>query len=60
MWAIFLRLWPDEPVYHALGVIRDMRDFTKCGRPVGVYVPFVPMKHAVKFGRPCKDCWPDA
>ena len=45
-------------------------DYTRCGRLVSSYdrntgklrVPmtYVPMRHALKFGKPCKRCFPDA
>jgi hypothetical protein len=48
------------------------RDWTRCGLLVSSYDPnatsrayrenltWVPMRHALVFGRPCKRCFPDA
>ena len=55
-WAIIFKPWLDQPVYHRL----ESRDYTVCGREVGLYRPSLPLKHVVKFGRPCRSCWPDA
>jgi len=53
-WAVVFRPWQDEPVFHRLG---DRRR-TPCGRVIGVDLPWLPMKHARKFARPCRGCWP--
>lgn len=65
-----LNIWPDEPIYHrsedierwrarTLEERRTQRDWTACGRPVSDYKPQLPHKHARKFARPCKGCFPD-
>lgn len=60
MWAIILRIWADEPVYHRYwGNLKSGEDRTKCGRRIGAFVPWLPMKHVVKFARPCKGCFPE-
>jgi hypothetical protein len=63
VWAIFLRLWPDVPVFHAFGGFRgpigQQKEHTACGREVGPGTPFMPMKHAIQFGRACRSCWPN-
>lgn len=63
LWAIILDIWKDEPIYHlkdygrklSPGVIAPR---TICGREIGLGKPFLPMKHAKKFSRPCKGCFP--
>lgn len=64
-WAIFLNIWPDKPVFHRFEEMRkdegsnNWRDFTRCGREVSSYKPWLPFKHAVRFGRPCRSCFPE-
>ncbi len=55
-WAIIFQIWKEEPVFHKLAIAS--RDYTSCGRRIGVYLPLLPMKHARKFGRPCRGCFP--
>jgi hypothetical protein len=55
LWAIIFKPWPDKPVFHGF-VGRGM---TRCGRKIGPYHPMLPMKHARKFGRPCRSCYPE-
>jgi hypothetical protein len=62
LWAIILDIWANDPVYHRFasarrGVDGTWRDYTSCGRVVGAYKPWLPMKHVVKFARPCKGCF---
>lgn len=58
-WVIFLNPWPDIPVFHRFGKRTfGLVEFTKCGREISTYKPWFPMKHAVRFGRPCKGCFP--
>jgi len=59
MWAIILRPWLDEPVYHAPAKRWDVRGryTTLCGRAISEYTPWLPAKHVKKFGRPCKGCF---
>lgn len=54
-WAIIFEIWRDEPVYHRLATPLE----TRCGRKIGPGKPMLPFKHAVKFGRPCKGCFPE-
>lgn len=54
IWAIIFKPWADEPVYHRRSVRRGL---TQCGRKIGTETPWLPFKHAVKFGRPCKGCF---
>lgn len=61
--VIILSIWTDRPVFHAHGVTewiegRGWIDRTKCGREIATYKPWLPSKHAVKFARPCKGCFP--
>lgn len=60
-WAVIFNPWTDEPVYHRLGVRRPWHggDTTACGREVDAFKPWLPFKHVVKFGRPCKGCFPE-
>lgn len=58
-WVIFLSIWPNVPVFHEYGDYHDGADYTACGRKIGPYKPGMPYKHAVKFGRPCKGCFPE-
>lgn len=59
MWAIILRPWPDEPVYHRMALRKPNEPAaTKCGRKISEYTPWLPTKHVVKFARPCKGCFP--
>jgi hypothetical protein len=48
-------LWKIDPVYHR--VLPKYPKYTYCGRRRGDTQPF-PSLHAVKFGRPCKQCYP--
>lgn len=57
LWAIIFRIWPDEPVFHRLRL--GSTTTTSCGRTVGMHLPLLPMKHAIKFGRPCRGCFQD-
>jgi hypothetical protein len=54
LWAIIFKPWPDEPVYHGFAGVGQ----TLCGRKIGLYHPMIPMKHALKFARPCRSCYP--
>jgi len=61
VWAVIFNVWPDAPIYHALDAAPDRRARqTICGRAIGLYHPCLPMKHAEKFGVPCRSCWPEA
>lgn len=72
--AIFFGLYQPLPVYHGYDWNRRdddpdvSRDFTRCGRVTGEYdhttrklrepgTP-IPMRHAIRFGRPCARCFP--
>jgi hypothetical protein len=59
MWAIIFKPWEDVPVYHAEYRSDQMAYMPKtvCGRPVGLLLPHLPMKHVKKFGKPCKGCF---
>ena len=62
-----LKPWEDEPVLHAFGDSRlnkvpgEMRakieDETVCGRPIVAGELALPLKHGLKFGRLCQQCW---
>ena len=59
MWAIIFKWWPDEPTYHRKADWQlGLR--TVCGRKFGLYTALIPLKHAKKFGKPCKGCFPVA
>jgi hypothetical protein len=55
LWAIIFKPWADVPVYHKEAEAPLWT--TVCGRSVGLHLPYLPMKHVVKFGRPCKGCF---
>lgn len=61
--VVILDIWKDEPVAHKHGGLRGLigkqRAFTECGRPIADYKPGLPTKHAAKFARPCKSCFPE-
>jgi hypothetical protein len=73
--ALFASMWPATPVFHAFAHnVRDergdvTRDLARCGRIVSSYdrstgkltekMQWVPMRHALVFGRPCRKCFPD-
>ena len=63
LWTIILNPWLDEPVFHRygyyIGHVGKTREFTQCGREVSTGKPWLPFKHTVKFGRPCKGCFPE-
>lgn len=54
LWAIIFKPWPDKPVYHG----HAGHGLTLCGRRIGDTTPMLPMKHAKRFGRPCRSCYP--
>jgi len=58
-WAIVMRPWLDEPVFHRVMEAQGRRypDYVQCGRKIGSFTPWLPRKHVVKFARPCKDCF---
>lgn len=56
LWAIIFKIWDEQPTYHRLRI--GETDTTACGRQVGIYKPLLPMKHARKFGKRCRGCWP--
>lgn len=65
LWAIIFKPWADEPIYHAHKRVfwydpdfRGHKWLTRCGRPIGEHTPWLPMKHVVKIGRPCRGCFP--
>ena len=72
--ALFASMWQPVPVFHRYGRDRRERDenvsadYTACGRLVSSYnyetkklteqMQWVPMRHALAFGRPCSKCFP--
>ena len=59
-----MNIWAGEPVFHAYDVGRPWTeyphsDFTLCGWRIALAKPWLPFKHVVKFGRPCKGCFPE-
>ena len=54
VWGIIFKPWADEPIFHAVG---DDPLHTACGRPIGMTTPGFPLKHARKFGKPCRGCF---
>lgn len=54
MWAIIFKPWEALPVYHR----PTPRMKTLCGRMISRTTPWLPLKHVVKFARPCKGCYP--
>jgi hypothetical protein len=62
-WAIILKIWPDEPVFHAPHYESTpsgryhSTGATRCGRYISAFTPWLPRKHAAKFARPCKGCF---
>jgi hypothetical protein len=58
VWAVVFQIWDDEPVFHALQWNLSLLRATRCGRVVGVDLPWLPLKHALKIGKPCRGCWP--
>lgn len=55
LWAVILKPWLDEPIYHVAGATPTV---TRCGRKVGPFMPWLPMKHVRKFARACEGCFP--
>ena len=74
--ALFASMWATVPVFHRFGDINRKdddvvsADYTACGLLVSSYnretgklrepMTWVPMKHALVFGRPCAKCFPGA
>jgi hypothetical protein len=59
LWAVIFKPWADVPVYHKEDDKAAWSPLGKtvCGRGIGLGLPALPMKHVVKFGRPCKGCF---
>lgn len=71
--ALFKAMWPAQPTFHGYAWNRDSdegnlrRDYTRCGLVASEYnrdmgrlrepMTWVPMRHAVKFGKPCRKCF---
>lgn len=70
--VLFFSIWQPLPVFHGYERGRGKeadgasRDWTRCGLMVSEYADgrltvkgtSVPVRHAVKFGRPCRKCFP--
>lgn len=72
--ALFASMYQRVPTFHRFGRVNRRTDedvttdFTACGRFVSSYarstgklreeMTWIPMRHALAFGRPCKLCFP--
>ena len=60
-YGIILDIWKNDPVFHGFSPERSRigaAEFTRCGREISSYKPWLPIEHVVKFARPCKGCFP--
>ena len=58
--VVILNVHPDEPVFHCMMHAGQsiFLSYTQRGRRIADYKPWLPRRHAAKFARPCKDCFP--
>ena len=72
--ALFASMWQRVPTFHTFGRDKRRSedgvsaDFTRCGLLVSSYnyethklvekLTWVPMRHALTFGKPCRRCFP--
>jgi hypothetical protein len=60
----FFELWTARPVFHRWTEGLDRVPASGCGRPLFergtlASATLLPPKHAIRFARPCRVCWPE-
>lgn len=57
-YCVVTNIWTHTPTIHRLNVWVEQDAGTFCGRSFSSWTPCMPLKHAEKIGRRCRQCFP--